>query len=97
MVVFDGRIIVVCFAASWVDSTELVSLLVFLTGKRLTNSEQWARRTAAHCAFTSYQLPYKRPSGGGELKDGTLAHSLDFSSILPLAPFQGLKKEVLNL
>lgn len=87
MAVFDGRIIVVCFAASWVDSTELVSLLVFLTRKRLTNSEQWARRTAAHCAFTSYQLPYKRPSGGGiKGRDaGTLSRFFLYSSSRPFS------------
>lgn len=82
MAFIDGWIIVVCYVASWADSTALVSLLVFLTRKLLTKSEQWARRTAAHCAFTSYQLPYKRPRG--KIKGratGTLACFFSFISL----------------
>lgn len=86
MAFFDDRIIVVCFFASWVDSTGLVSLLVFLTRTHLTESEQWAGGTAAHCAFTFYQLPYKRPQGKIKGRDaGTLAW---FFSLLSLALFR---------
>ena len=67
----------------------LVLLLVFLTRKQLTKSKQWARRTAAHCAFTSYRPPYKRPrrkiKGRGT---GTLAC---FFSFFSLALFKGWK------
>lgn len=90
MAFFDGRIIVVCFLASWVDSTGLVSILVFLTRKRLTKSEQWARRTAAHCAFTSCRLPYKRPQG--KIKGqgtGTLACFFSFLSLTPFKDGKG--------
>lgn len=77
MALFGGRINVVLFARQLGELHRLVSLLVFLTRKHLTKSEQWARRTAAHCAFTSYQLPYKNPQG--KLKDRALAHLLAFS------------------
>lgn len=90
MTVFDGRIIVVCFLASWANSTALVSLLVFLTRKRLTKSEQWARRTAAHCAFTSCRLPYKRPRGKIKGRGtGTLACFFSFLSVAPFKDGKG--------
>lgn len=48
------------------------------------------------CTLCFHFIPtpvQKALGGGGVLKDGTLAHLLDFSSILPLAPFQGLVPE----
>lgn len=93
MASFDCRITVVCFLASWVGSTGLVSLLVFSTRKPLTKSEQWAKGTAAHCAFTSCRLPHKGLQG--KLKDGALAHLLAFSLFF-LSPLSRMEKEVLK-
>lgn len=60
---FDGRVKLLSVSLpAGQTPLRLLSLLVFLTRKCLTESEQWARRTAAHCAFTSYQLPSQKAS-----------------------------------
>lgn len=63
MAFFDGGIIAVCWVAGWTGSVGPLSLLVFLTRKRLTNSDAAGQRDSCTLCFQSIPTPVQKALG----------------------------------
>lgn len=74
-----GSINAVCFPGSWLDSTRLVSLLVFLTRKRLIKDQAWSQGDS--CTLCFHFIPTPSQKAAWKIKGqatGTLAHYFSF-------------------